>query len=184
MTDPSRPRIDPVPTTDDPPSLNIFRTLAHNRPLLKGFLSLGAKLLTDGTLPAREREIVILRAGWRCGSEYEFGQHTTIGLNAGLTAAEIDRLADAGSGEWSDEDAALISMVDDLCDDDAVSEPTWTRLAARWSEPELIELVLLAGYYRLVSGFLNSAQVALEPGTPGWPSAAQPRRRAPREQGA
>jgi 4-carboxymuconolactone decarboxylase len=170
-----------MPATDDQRQLNIFRTLAHNRPLYKGFLALGGHLLGGGGLPAREREIVILRAGFRCGSEYEFGQHTRIGGDAGLRDDEIARLAGVGDGDWSDDEQALVDMVDELCADNVVSEPTWQRLAARWSEEQLLELLVLAGYYRLVSGLLNSVGVALEPDTPGWPDGMSNRRSAPRE---
>lgn len=162
------------------PPLNIFRTVARNEPLAHGFLALGAHLLRGGRLPARERELVILRVGWRAQSEYEFGQHTTIGLAAGLAPEEVARLAETGSGSWTEGDAVLVSMVDELCEYDVVSEPTWRQLAARWSEEELLELLVLAGYYRLVSGLLNSAGVALELETPGWPAGAEPRLRAPR----
>ena len=182
MTDlPAQPRIAPLPATDDQRQLNIFRTLGRNHDLYKGFLALGGHLLGGSGLPAREREIVILRTGFRSGSEYEFGQHTRIGAAVGLTDAEIARLADAGGGTWSDDDAALVAMVDELCDDDVVSEPTWGRLTTRWSDEQLLELLVLAGYYRLVSGLLNSVGVALEPETPGWPDAMTQPRRAPRE---
>jgi hypothetical protein len=100
---------------------------------------------------------------------YEFGQHTVIGQQAGLTAEEVRRLAHESLDGWSDEDQALIAMADELCRDNLVSDSTWAKLAQRWSEPELIELLIVAGFYRLVSGFLNSAGVQLEPGTPGWP---------------
>lgn len=185
MTDlPAQPRIAPVPAPDDERQLNIFRTLVRNKPLYKGFLALGGHLLGGGVLPAREREIVILRTGFRAGSEYEFGQHTRIGRDAGLTDAEITRLA-AGDGDdgWSDDDAALVAMVDELCADDVVSETTWGRLSARWSEEQLLELLVLAGYYRLVSGLLNSAGVALEASTSGWPDGVH-LRTAPREESA
>ena len=174
-----------MPIADgDQPQLNIFRTLGRNRPLFKGFLALGGHLLGEsGLLPAREREIVILRTGFRSGSEYEFGQHTRIGRDAGLTDDEIARLADAGGGEWGDDDHALVAMVDELCHHDVVSEPTWQRLAARWSEEQLLELLVLAGYYRLVSGLLNSTGVPLEPDTPGWPDGTA-LRPAPRDRRA
>jgi alkylhydroperoxidase family enzyme len=179
---PSRPRILPVAAVGDEAPLNIFRTLAHNAALSKGFRRLGAHLLTGGVLPAREREIVILRVGWRCGSEYEFGQHHVIGMSVGLTEVEIARLADCGSGDWDDGDRALVALADELCEDDLVAEGTWRTLSQRWSEAELLELLVLAGFYRLVSGMLNSVGVALEPPTPRWPPSAVPRRRAPTEE--
>ncbi|HEX3900021.1 MAG TPA: carboxymuconolactone decarboxylase family protein [Mycobacteriales bacterium] len=184
MTDaPTAPRIAPAPAVADPAPLNIFRTISRNHDLYKGFLALGSHLLRGDSLPAREREIVILRAGWRCASEYEFGQHTAIGRLVGLTDDEIASLADAGDFSWSDDDRALIAMVDDLCSDDAVRDSTWQALARRWSDEQLLELLVLAGFYRLVSGLLNSVGVALENKTPGWPKAAAPRRWAPRDGG-
>ena len=162
------------------PPLNIFRTIVRNEPLAKGFLSLGGHLLRGKGLPAREREIVILRTGWRAQSEYEFGQHTTIGLGVGLTPKQIGWLADVGKPRWSKADAVLVTMVDELCYEDAVSDATWAALAKRWSDEQLMELLVLVGYYRLVSGFLNGAGVALEAGTPGWPDGAAARLRAPR----
>ena len=178
---PEGPRIDPLPPhPDDPGRLNIFRTLEHNPDLARGFLKLGGHLLGGGILPAREREIVILRTGSRGGSEYEFGQHTRIGREAGLTDDEITRLAHDRPESWSDDDEALIALVDELCDDDVVSEGTWARLGARWTDAQLLELLVLAGYYRLVCGMLNSVGVALEPATPGWPAGVE-RRRAPRD---
>jgi 4-carboxymuconolactone decarboxylase len=178
---PSQPRITPLDDDRDPPMLNIFRTMSRNKELYKSFLALGGHLLAAGLLPEREREIVILRVGWRAGSEYEFGQHTGIGRKAGLTDAEIDRLADAGTGEWDAADAALVRLVDELCDGDMVTARTWSELAGRWSDEQMLELLVLAGFYRLVSGMLNSVGVALEPQTAGWPASAAPGRSAPRE---
>src|SRR4051794_20437836 len=125
---PAAPRIAPLPATDDKRQLNIFRTLARHRALYKGFLGLGGHLLGGEGLPAREREIVILRTGFRAAAEYEFGQHTRIGSQAGLTDDEIAGLADAAKVDWSDDDRALIALVDELCAHDVVSEPTWLRL--------------------------------------------------------
>jgi 4-carboxymuconolactone decarboxylase len=164
------PRIAPV--EGDPeglPPLNIFRTVAHHPKLLDRFQRFGGFLLYRGLLPERERELVILRVGFRCGSIYEFGQHTVMGAAAGLTAAEIERLATATPDGWADADRDLVTFADELCATNAVSDATWSALAARWGESELLELLVVAGFYRLVSGLLNSTGVQREPGTPGWP---------------
>jgi hypothetical protein len=50
-----------------------------------------------------------------------------------------------------------------------VSQQTWDKLRRDWKEDELIELVMVAGTYRLVSGFLNTMGVELDAQTPGWP---------------
>jgi 4-carboxymuconolactone decarboxylase len=152
-------------------ALNIFRTLAHQPKLLKRFNVLGGAFLVHGLLPAREREIVILRVGWNCRSVYEFGQHTVIGRDAGLTGEEIASLATTrAGGPWNADDEALIALADEICADDCASEATFAALRRRWNDAELVELVALAGFYRMVSGFLNTFGVEAEEGLPGWPA--------------
>ena len=155
--------------------LNIFGTLANNPRVFRRFNQLGGTLLFRSSVPDREREIVILRVGWNARAVYEFGQHTVIGRRAGITDEEIRALADDSvpSG-WSDDDLALIALADDLARDDCVSDKTWAALTARWDEGQMVELLVLAGFYRLVSGFLNSAGVVLDPGIPGWPAGSNP----------
>jgi len=150
--------------------LNLFGTMAHHPKMLKRFLAFGGFFLNRGVLPAREREIVILRVGWNTESVYEFGQHTVIGRNCGLTDIEIHAIAgDVDGHSWSERDRGIITMTDEICANDCVSEPTWKELRAGWSDAELCELVLLVGVYRMVAGFLNTMGVELDPNTPGWP---------------
>ena len=73
--------------------LNIFATLARHPKLLKRFQLFGA-LMLSGQLPARERELLILRTAWNCDAEYEWGHHDAIGRAVGLTPDEVARVAD------------------------------------------------------------------------------------------
>jgi alkylhydroperoxidase family enzyme len=167
----AKPRIEPLAGDfEGAQSLNVLRTLAHHQPLWDRFRRFSGYFLFKGLLPPRERELVILRVGWRCESEYEFGQHTTMGKEAGVTEKEIQRLAQESTDGWSEADRALVAFADELCATNTVSDPTWERLAGRWSEGELMELVMVAGCYRMVSGFLNAVKVQREPGVPGWPA--------------
>jgi alkylhydroperoxidase family enzyme len=133
-------------------------------------MNFAGMFLNKGLLPDREREVVILRVGWNCQSVYEFGQHTLIGQRVGLSLKEIDALTkDVSQHDWNNRDRLLIEMSDELCSDDCVSAPTWDELSTQWNEAELVELVMVAGMYRLVSGFLNTMGVELDADTPGWP---------------
>ncbi len=152
--------------------LNIFRTVAHHPKLLKRWLVFGRHVLAKSSLPPRERELAILRTGWRCGSEYEFGQHTVIGLGSGLSEDEIRNLTqDASSTGWSHEDETLIRAVDELVDDHRISDQTWSDLAGTWSKQQLLDLVFAVGQYTLVSSMLNTFGVEPEDGLPGFPAA-------------
>src|ERR1700722_9695129 len=111
-----QPRIGPVEgDVEGLPPLNIFRTLAHHPKLLDRFQRFGGFLLYRGLLPDRERELVILRAGFRCCSVYEYGQHAVMGTAAGLTAVEIERLATEATDGWAEADLDLVIFADELC---------------------------------------------------------------------
>jgi 4-carboxymuconolactone decarboxylase len=187
---PSRPRIEPIDldalddvddaelretlagalTVDGRP-LNIFGVLGHHPKLLKRFNLFGGFFLNKGLIPERERELVVLRVGWNTQAVYEFGQHTVIGRRCGLTDDEIKALTRSPRDHaWSAGDAALIALADDLHASDCVGNGTWLALSERWSDAELVELLMVAGFYRLVSGLLNSAGVQLDDGVPGFPT--------------
>ena len=157
MTDPPlSPRIAPLSSADQDaqhtellgaiatttgPATNIFRTLVRHPGLFRRWLPFGGKLLA-GKLPPRDRELAILRTGWRCGSQYEWGQHVLIGRAAGLTDEEIRRIQ---AGPDASE-------------------------AARYDDRQLIELVMLIGHYHMVAFTLNTLGVQREPGVPGFDS--------------
>ena len=114
---------------------------------------------------------MILRTGWRCGSDYEFGQHTVIGLGTGLDDAEVVRLTKpADTPGWTPGDALLIQAVDELVDDHVLADATWDALVASWSTQQVIDLVFTVGQYQLVSMALRSFGVQREPGVPGFPA--------------
>lgn len=182
-TRPDEPRIQPVDEISeelaevlagalmiDGRPLNIFGVLGHHPKMLKRFNLFAGFLLNKGVIPPREREIVILRVGWNAKAVYEFGQHTVIGRDCGLTDAEIRSLAGRlDEHDWSADDLALIQLADDLHADDCVTDQTWARLGTRWNDQELVELLIVAGAYRMVSGFLNSTGVPLDDSVPGFP---------------
>jgi len=171
------PLMDPSPEVEElldktrirqGPPLNIFATMAHHPRLLKRFNVLGGLFMGRGVLPARERELVILRTAWRTGCVYEFGQHRLLATREGLTEDEIRRVTEE-STEWPEGDAPLIRLADEVHTNRDVSDELWAHLKRRWGEAELIELVALAGFYGMVATFLNATRVQLDPGVPGWP---------------
>ena len=149
---------------------NIFRTLVHHPKLLKRWTVFGNHVLSKSTLPERERELLILRVGWLCRSEYEWAQHVVIGKRAGLDADEILRIPlGPDAPGWHPFDALLLRAADELCSDAFLSDATWAGLAERYDTRQLIDVVFTVGQYNLVSMALNTLGVQLEPGVEGFP---------------
>ena len=150
------------------PASNIFATLVRHPGLFRKWMPFGGKLLS-GKLPARDRELLILRTGWRCQSDYEWGQHVLIGRLAGVTDEEIERLkAGPDAPGWDPFDAALVRAADELHDDACITDETWTTLGGRYDEKQMTEVPMVVGQYHLVSFTLNSLGVQREPGVPGF----------------
>jgi len=149
--------------------LNIFSTLANHPKLLKRWTVFAGHILGKSSLPARDREILILRIGWLCRAEYEWGQHVLIGLEAGLTDAEIERIkAGPDAAGWSPFDAALLRAVDELHEQALISDAIWRELAERYNTQQLMDLVFTVGQYNLVSMALNTLGVQLDEGIRGF----------------
>lgn len=145
--------------------LNIFRTLVHAPKALTAFLAWGGYILSRrNSLSERDRELVILRVGYNCKSGYEFTQHTRIGLDAGLTEAEIEAIkAGPDDPSWSDADRAMLRATDDLTRDFHVSDASWSALSFL-SDKQKMDLVMTVGQYTQVSMMLNSFGVQLDAG--------------------
>jgi alkylhydroperoxidase family enzyme len=151
------------------PASNIFSTLVRHPGLFRRWLPFGGKLLGGGKLPARDRELLILRTGWLCDSEYEWAQHREISKSIGITEKEIARVREGpGADGWDPFDATLLKAVDELHADSRISDETWATLAAKYDEKQLIEVPMLVGHYHMVAFTLNTLGVPLEPGLAGF----------------
>ncbi len=147
------------------PPLRLFTTLARDRRLFFKFFAGG--LLDRGHLTLRQREIVIDRTTALTGAEYEWGVHVSaFGGPANLTAEQITSLT-IGSAEdpcWEESEATLIRMCDALHHDATLGDGPWDALRAAHSEEAILELLLLAGFYRTTSYLVNSLRLPNEPG--------------------
>ena len=121
------------------------------------------------TLVPRERELLILRIGWLCQAEYEWGQHVIFGREAGLTDAEIARIkAGPDADGWDPFDATLLRAADELHADAFISNETWAALSERYTTRQLMDVVFTVGQYNMVSMALNSFGVQLDNGVKGF----------------
>jgi 4-carboxymuconolactone decarboxylase len=149
---------------------NIFSTLARHEQLMRAWLRLGGFLLGGGVLPARERELLILRTGYNCGSPYEWGQHVRVSEALGMTREEIMRVAGGPDADgWSAADARLLRAADELHESAKISDRTWEELSRSYDEKGLIELTMLVGHYHMVAFALNSLEVELDAGLESLP---------------
>jgi 4-carboxymuconolactone decarboxylase len=177
----ARPRVEPLPPNQMEWSdeqrdllapyvtksgvLNIFATVARNPRAARAFLGWGGYVRRAAKMSEREREIVILRTGWRCRAGYEWVQHSRLGRAAGLSDEDLERLKQpADVAGWTDREAVLIRAADELHDGYFISDQTWAAMSAFLDESERMDIVYLVGHYTQVCMILNTFGIQLEPG--------------------
>jgi 4-carboxymuconolactone decarboxylase len=156
--------------------LKLFRTLALHRELAPRMGSLGALLRDGRRVEPREREIVIHRTTARCGAEYEWGVHAVVyGKPLGLTPAQLAAtvLGAADDPVWSEREALLVRLADELHDGADLADELWAELERHWSNQQLLELIVIAGWYRLISQILTAARIELEPWAARFPTSGE-----------
>ena len=147
--------------TDVPP-LNLFRTIAHHEVLLQRFRQIGSALLSFGTLEPIERETVIHRVTARAGAAYEWGVHAAI--FAPQVGLDPQLVWSGAPGDFEDErPRLLVELCDELHETATVSDALYARLEEHWTAPHIVELLCLAGFYRLVSYLCNALRIEPEP---------------------
>ena len=128
------------------------------------------------TIPLRDKELLILRTAWLSRGDYVWGRHRVMGLDAGLTGAEIQRITQGpGASGWSGFDGVLLRAADEMHTSRFISDDTWNALAERYSQDQLVEVVLIIGNYTQLTMFQNTLGVPLPPDVPGLPEATATR---------
>jgi 4-carboxymuconolactone decarboxylase len=179
----AKPRIPPVPreswTTAEATLLgplerrgrvyNVLTTMANHPDLARDWLTFATHVLRNSTLPPRDREILILRIGWLCGSEYEWAQHVRLGKREGLGEDDLRHIRQGpGAASASPHDRLLLKAVDELHADAFITDDTWNSLCESYDTRQMMDLVFAVGQYALVSMALNSFGVQLDPGLEGF----------------
>lgn len=184
-----RPRIEPVqppyspeveaeltkwmPPDSEMEPLLLFRTLAVNTALAEAMRPLGSHLLSRRSgLDRAARELVIARVCARNGCDYEWGVHVVaFAAAAGLSKVQIDATAEVevDPSLWDDRQRSLLTLVDELHECGRVTEATWVALRSHFSDEQVLTLLVLAGWYAVISFVANGTQVSREPWAPALP---------------
>jgi len=145
------------------PPLLLFRVMAGHARAWEKFR--GGSLLDRGPLSLREREIVIDRTCARTGCEYEWGVHVaTFAEAAHLTGEQVRATVrdNADAVCWSAAEQALIAAVDALHERATLTEAEFKALSAHYDEAQILEILMLCGFYRTVSYLANALALPLE----------------------
>jgi len=153
------------------PPILLFRTFVKNLPMTEAMGTWGSYELSKRlSLSMRDREIVIDRTCARCHCEYEWGVHVAFfAARVGLTSEQLTSLTRGGSTDacWTrPRDRVLIDVCDALHDGSRIHDGLWERLTDELVDAEILDLLMLCGWYHAVSFTANGVELSLEDGAP------------------
>lgn len=148
-----------------PAQANIFTMMAHAETCLKPVMKLGGTLLGKLQLDSKLRELCLLHAVHRARGEYEWMQHVPIAKELGATDAEIAALekGDDGAACFSALEAAALRFTRELVDNGQASAAALTEARKHLSEREIVELILMVGFYVMLARLTETLGIENDP---------------------
>ncbi|MBW7998370.1 MAG: carboxymuconolactone decarboxylase family protein [Candidatus Glassbacteria bacterium] len=142
--------------------LNLYKTLAHASGI--GDLVIRRnRILLHGKLPPKLRELAILLVGQIAQAPYEFTKHIVIGLEAGLSRAQVDVLPFWRSANAYDAaERAVLQYTDEVSRSYRASDAAFAELRKHLDDEQVTELTIIIGYYEMICRVLEALQVELE----------------------
>jgi alkylhydroperoxidase family enzyme len=155
------------------PPLSLFTTVATSERAWRKFRA--GSLLDKGPLSPREREILIDRTCALAGCEYEWGVHVSFFAGrVGLTPTEIRATVDGGADgaeTWTEAEKALLRTADAVHHRARLNDAEFAALRAHYDEAQVLEVLQLCGFYRMVAYLANGLALSPEPGAARFPAA-------------
>jgi alkylhydroperoxidase family enzyme len=147
-----------------PVKLNIFKMMAHAETNFRPLIMLGTSILTQQQLPAKLRELAILRVARLSRAEYEWVQHVPIAKMAGASDEQVAALErdDATAACFDPVDRVVLRATDEIVRDGGPSDATFAELQSHFSHREIVELVLAVGFYMVMARLMISTRIDVD----------------------
>ena len=144
---------------------NALRTLIRVPELADRIFPFLSYVANESTLPARDREILILRTAWLAQNASLWATHASRAADAGLTAEEVLQIAQGPSSEaWAPFEDTLVGLVDQLFGNSSVTDETWAALSERYSLHNMMDAVVTVSDITALSIVFNSFGVQPDDG--------------------
>lgn len=148
-----------------PAPANIFNMMAHAETCLKPVMKLGGTLLGKLELAPKLRELCLLHAVKLAGGEYEWVQHVPIARDLGCSRAQIDALERGNDGAacFDAQEQAALRFTREAVTKNAASEAALAKAREHLSDREVVELILMIGFYTMLARLTETLGVEQDP---------------------
>jgi 4-carboxymuconolactone decarboxylase len=146
------------------PRINLFTMLAGAPALIGATLRLGEAILTKSDLDVVLRELAILHTARITGTEYEWVQHEAIARLVGIDEEKIDAVerGETGGEPFEPRESLALAIVAEVLDGGTPSAELVKRGEAELGRAQLLELLIVAGYYAMLGGVMRAVRLDVD----------------------
>ena len=144
-------------------TLNVIKMFAGTDDMYPAVASFIKAVFETAGIDPRIREMIVLRAAKKYNAFYEWEANAKLARNVGLSSEEIAAAANDGQVNGIDPEYVLVCIAtDELSEDGRLSDDTLTQLLGRYGDTITRKLILIIGWFNLLSRFVNGCRVPLE----------------------
>ncbi len=139
----------------------LYQVLLHSPPVAHGWEQMLSAIRNHSSLPARLRELLILRVAVLNRAPYEFEAHAPLALAAGASDAAIEALRQPGLGHglFSEEERVALAYADAMTRDIEVPDALFEQVRVHWQGQALVDLTATIAAYNMVSRLLSALRI-------------------------
>ena len=145
--------------------ITLFKALVNSPKAARAFHGLGDYIRYGSTLDMRLRELAILQVGWLARAPYEWSHHVKLGLDFGVSEADIQALIDDSDGKPTTLDALtrdVLHAAREMTNDGEMSAATFAALQAALGNEQVVDLTITIAFYNAVVRVLATLQIDVE----------------------
>jgi 4-carboxymuconolactone decarboxylase len=147
--------------------LHLYRVLAWSPPLVKAWAAFAWSLRFEVGASRRLRELLVIHIAQQLGARYELAHHSHMAAEEGISQEQISALPRwRGSELFTPDERLMLQLGDELATGPGASAVTMKQLQQRFSESDIMEILVTGAYYCAVARVVNSLDLDLdlEPG--------------------
>ena len=147
-------------------TLNVLKMFAGTEDLFEATISIVRAMFHAKGIDPKTREMIILRTAKVLNAPYEAQANVQMAKNAGVSAAEIDAAAADGPVSGINPEYVLVcKATDELSKSGTLRDETLRELLDRYGETISRKIVLMIGWFNMLSLFLNGCRLRSRPPT-------------------
>jgi 4-carboxymuconolactone decarboxylase len=168
-------RIPPLPLEDAQPAvrtalerlpqLAVFGTVANAQGSFVNWLRFGGDCLNPDLFDPVLRELAILRVSRMTpGASYEWVQHVPILLAVGGTEEQVAALErdELGAPALGEDGRLVVRFTSQVVSECTPDEATYSAMSERFSNDEIVQLLLVIGQYMMVGRIMATVQLEVD----------------------